>query len=104
MRIPVERQPIKVYPDTKRVIARFFFNGEPRAKEVIERVMNLSTDEVFAIVSPLLQEFSQRHRNITKILYRHCNKIKHIIETLGINFDELSTWQKLLLGSFFTHE
>ncbi|MFI5160567.1 MAG: glycoside hydrolase family 130 protein [Sphingobacteriales bacterium] len=104
MRIPVERQPIKVYPDSKRVIARFFFNGEPRAKEVIERVMNLSEDEVFAIVSPLLQEFSQRHRNITKILYRHCNKIKLIIETLGINFDELSTWQRLLLGSYFTHE
>ena len=104
MRIPVERQPIKVYPDSKRVIARFFFNGEPRAKEVIERIMNLSEDEVFALISPLLQEFSKRHRNITKILYRHCNKIKYIIEGLKIDFSVISTWRRLLLGSYFTHE
>jgi predicted GH43/DUF377 family glycosyl hydrolase len=104
MRIPVERQPIKVYPDAKRVIARFFFNGEPRAKEVITRVMKLSEDEVFSIVSPLLQEFSKRHRNITKILYRHCNKVRLIIEGLNIDFDEITPWRKLLLGSYFTHE
>ncbi len=104
MRIPVERQPIKVYPDAKRVIARFFFNGESRAKEVITRVMKLSEDEVFSIVSPLLQEFSKRHRNITKILYRHCNKVRLIIEGLKIDFEEITPWRKLLLGSYFTHE
>lgn len=104
MRIPVERQPIKVCPDAKRVIARFFFNGEPRAREVIGRVMRLTEDEVFAIISPLLQEFSNRHRNITKILYRHCNKLKYIIDDLKIDLAEISPWRKLLLGSCFTHE
>ncbi|MBS1527318.1 MAG: glycosidase, partial [Bacteroidetes bacterium] len=104
MRIHIERQQIKVNPDPKRVIARFFFNGEQRAKEVLVRVKNFSDDEVFAIVSPLLQEFSQRHRNITKILYRNCNRVKNIIESLDIDFDELSHWRKLLIGSYFTHE
>ncbi|HVS91253.1 MAG TPA: glycoside hydrolase family 130 protein [Mucilaginibacter sp.] len=104
MRIHIERQQIKVNPDPKRVIARFFFNGEQRAKEVLVRVKNFSDDEVFAIVSPLLQEFSQRHRNITKILYRNCNRVKTIIESLDIDFDELTHWRKLLIGSYFTHE
>lgn len=104
MRIPIERHQIKVYPDAKRVIARFFFNGEQRAKEVILRVMDLSDSEVFSIISPLLQEYSRRHRNITKVLYRHCNKLRSIIEAQEINFEELNSTRKLLLGSYFTHE
>ena len=104
MRIPIERQSIRVYPDAKRVIARFFFNGEQRAKEIIERVMKLSEDEVFAIISPLLQEFSKRHRNITKILYRHCNRVSSFIESAGFEPEELTSYRRLLLGSYFTHE
>ena len=104
MRIPIERHPIRVNPDTKRVIARFFFNGHGRAEEVILRVMALSEDEVFSIISPLLQEFSKRHRNITKILYRNCNKVRYIIEGLKIDFEHIPHWQRLLLGSYFTHE
>jgi predicted GH43/DUF377 family glycosyl hydrolase len=104
MRIPIERQPVRVYPDAKRVIARYFFNGEQRAKEVIERVMKLSEDEVFAIISPLLQEFSKRHRNITKILYRHCNRVSPCIESVGFDPQELTSYRKLLIGSYFTHE
>jgi hypothetical protein len=42
MRLPIERKPVKVYPDMKRVIARFFFNGDERARDVIGRVMGLS--------------------------------------------------------------
>jgi predicted GH43/DUF377 family glycosyl hydrolase len=104
MRIHIERHPIKVNPDTKRVIARFFFNGEQRARELITRVMNLSDDEIFAIITPLLQEFSKRHRNISKILYRHCNRVRGFIESLDIDFEDISHWRKLLLGSYFTHE
>jgi len=104
MRIPIERQPVRVYPDAKRVIARFFFNGEQRAKDVIERVMKLSEDEVFAIISPLLQEFSKRHRNITKILYRHCNRVAPFIESVGFDPQELTSYRRLLMGTYFTHE
>ncbi len=104
MRIPIERQSIRVYPDAKRVIARFFFNGEQRAKDIIERVMKLSEEEVFAIISPLLQEFSKRHRNITKILYRHCNRVNPCIESVGFDPQELTSYRKLLMGSYFTHE
>ncbi|SDJ97334.1 Predicted glycosyl hydrolase, GH43/DUF377 family [Pedobacter sp. ok626] len=104
MRLQIERKPIKVYPDPKRVIARFFFNGEERAMEVVKQVMGLSSKEVFNLISPLLQEYSKRHRNITKILTRHCKKIKPCIEKAGYEFDSLDKYEKLLLGSYFTHE
>lgn len=104
MRLLIERKPVKVYPDPKRVITRFFFNGDERALEVVKHVMNLSEKEVFEIISPLLQEYSKRHRNITKILTRYCKKIKRIIESAEVDFDDLDKYRRLLLGSYFTHE
>jgi len=104
MRLSIERKPVRVNPDPKRVIARFFFNGNDRAKEVIQRVMELTEDEAFGIISPLLQEYSKRHRNITRVLNRHCSKLKNLFEELNIDYDGLTVYLKLLIGSYFTHE
>lgn len=104
MRLPIERKQVKVYPDSKRVIARFFFNGEDRAREVIKKILTLDEKQVFTIISPLLQEYSKRHRNITKILSRHCKKLKYLFEKMDIDYHELETHRKLLIGSYFTHE
>jgi type II secretory pathway component PulF len=60
------------------IIARYFFNGEVRAKEVITKIMKLNEAEVFSIVSPLLQEYSKRHHNITQVLLRHFKNIKRV--------------------------
>lgn len=104
MRLTIERKNEKVYPDAKRVIARFFFNGEERARQLIQEVMELSDQKVFNIISPILQEYSKRHRNITKVLYRHCNRLKPIFADMDIDYELLSSYRKLLIGSFFTHE
>src|SRR5476651_283494 len=104
MRLSIERKPVRVNPDSKRVIARFFFNGNDRAKEVIERVMDITEDEAFGIVSPILQEYSKRHRNITRVLNRHCSKLKGLFAELKVDFDSLTVYRKLLIGSYFTHE
>jgi predicted GH43/DUF377 family glycosyl hydrolase len=104
MRLPIERKHVKVYPDPKRVIARFFFNGEDRGKIVITKVMAIGEDQVFHILSPILQEYSKRHRNITKILHRHCKKLKLLFESMDIDYKELSLNRRLLIGSYFTHE
>ena len=104
MRLKIDRKPEKVLPDTRRVIARFFFNGEERAVALIKRILALEKDEVFAIISPLLQDFSKRHRSITQKLMRHCERVRHYIELAGANFNELDEYCKLLIGSYFTHE
>src|SRR5471030_2653776 len=104
MKLAVERKPIRVNPDPKRVIARFFFNGNDRAKEVLVRVTDISEEDAFSIISPLLQEYSKRHRNITRALNRHCSKLKPLFAELNIDFDTLTVYRKLLIGSYFTHE
>ncbi len=104
MRLAIERKNIKVYPDPKRVIARFFFNGNERGKEVIKRVMELSEEQVFTIISPLLQEYSKRHRNITKLLLKNCTKVTFLFDAMGIEFNSIQPYRQLLIGSYFTHE
>jgi predicted GH43/DUF377 family glycosyl hydrolase len=104
MRITVNRQPVKIYPDPKRVIARFFYTGDDRAREVIRKVLELSEQQVFGIVSPLLQEFSKRHRNITKVFSRNCKQVKHLMEEVGHDYRNVSEYRKYLIGSYFTHE
>lgn len=104
MRLAIERIPVRVNPDSKRVIARFFFNGDDRGKAVIKQVMTIEEDKVFAIISPILQEFSKRHRNITKILMRHCEKVKPLFIAINVDYAEVTDFRKLLVGSYFTHE
>ncbi|MGX5690822.1 glycoside hydrolase family 130 protein [Arcticibacter tournemirensis] len=104
MLLPVRRLTLKILPDPKRVIARFFFNGEERATRLIEEILKLEKHEVFDLISPLLQEFSKRHRNITKILLHHCKKVRGSMGNAGIDYKSLDYYTKLLIGSYFTNE
>lgn len=104
MRLFVKRKPIRINPDPKRVIARFLFIGNDRAKDLIKRVMTLDDEIVFGILSPLLQEYSKRHRNITRALDRNCDKLKPLFKELDIDYKQLTDYRKLLIGSYFTHE
>lgn len=104
MRLTIERKAVKVVPDSKRVIARFFYNGEERALELIKKIIALDREETFKLVSPLLQDFSKRHRNITRKLMRHCERLKKDIVRAGSDFEKLDEYTKLLIGAYFTHE
>ncbi|MGQ2985281.1 glycoside hydrolase family 130 protein [Flavobacterium sp.] len=104
MRLTVERKPAKVLPDTRRVIARFFFNGEERAVELIKKILALDKEQVAGLVLPLLQDFSKRHRSITRKLFRHCERVKIYINKAGGNYERLDDYTRLLIGSYFTHE
>lgn len=104
MRLTIERKPVKVAPDPTRVIARYFFNGEERAVELIRKILELDKDEVFALTSPLLQDFSKRHRNITRKLLRNCERVKRYIIMAGGDYEKMDEYCKLLIGSYFTHE
>ena len=104
MRLSVERKPVKVLPDTKRVIARYFFNGEERAIELIKKIMALDKEEVFSLISPLLQDFSKRHRNITRKLLRNAERVRKYVVAAGFEYEKLDEYCKLLIGSYFTHE
>jgi hypothetical protein len=104
MRIPVNRKNVYMLPDPKRVIARFFYNGEERAKEVLKLISNLTDEEVYNLIAPILQEFSQRHRNITRILNRNADKLCDLLSSSEELIKNQPLYRKLLIGSYFTHE
>ncbi|WP_343704652.1 glycoside hydrolase family 130 protein [Chitinophaga sp.] len=104
MRLSIERHNTKVSPDLKRVVARFFYNGDARAKGIILRVMEMTDEEVNVSVTPILRDFSKRHRNITRIFERHADKLKNLFTALQIDYSELDLKRKLLIGSFHTNE
>lgn len=104
MRLSIERQTTKITPDLKRVVARFFFNGDARAKGIILKVMEMTDVEVDITITPILREFSKRHRNITRVFERHAEKLKNLFAALKIDYSTIDVKRRLLIGSFFTNE
>jgi len=104
MRVSVIRKNIKFIPDSKRVVARFFVNGDERTRQMVARIMVLNEKQVVETLEQTLREFARRHRNISAIFFKHCEKIKPVIEAMQINYDEISLERKMLIGAYCTME
>lgn len=104
MRLTVNRQRERIYPDSKRVITRFFIHPEEKAKSIIQKIIDMPESEAETSLNLVLRGFAKRHRNITKIfLSNFDNVIKLLIELTNGN-QELSITKRLLIGSYFTME
>jgi predicted GH43/DUF377 family glycosyl hydrolase len=104
MRVAVTRKNVKFTPDSSRVVARYFMNGEQRTREMVSRIMVLDEMQVIHTLEQILREFARRHRNISRIFFKHCENIRGIIEEMQINYDGLSDERKMLIGSYCTME
>ncbi|MBZ4041063.1 MULTISPECIES: glycoside hydrolase family 130 protein [Flavobacterium] len=104
MRVSVIRKNIKFTPDSKRVVARYFVNGDERTKQMVLRIMTLNDKQVLETLEQTLREFARRHRNISAIFLRHCEKVRDVIESMQIDYEALSLDRKMLIGSFCTME
>ena len=71
MNITVDKKDTILYPDKNRVIARYFYSGDHRAREIIKNVINLSDEDVQTTLNQTLRKFSKRHRNISKLFKKH---------------------------------
>ncbi len=104
MRVIVERKPNRFNPDFKRVIIRFLFNGEERAKDLVQKVVEMEDEEVELTLTQTLREFSKRHRNLTKKFLSHYEKVKSILNGSSLILKNISESKKLLIGSYFSME
>ena len=66
--IPVTRTQVRLRPDARRVVIKPFMpgahipsNGQARARQVIDRVLGLSTADVAAALASTLTQFAPRH-------------------------------------------
>lgn len=102
MKLQVDRTGIKLSPDLKKVIARFFNTGNERSLALIYKVLHMSDKEAADLLLRVFDEFGTRYRNIEAIFEKHFDLIRHLLpekEQLG-----LSKERKLLIGSYFTME
>ncbi|MCY1718902.1 glycoside hydrolase family 130 protein [Prolixibacteraceae bacterium Z1-6] len=104
MQVAVNRKDVRFIPDSSRVIARFLYTGDERALNTIRSVLGLSENAASQILSPVLRDYSLRHRNISKIFEKHYNKIAHLLRLLNVDPDSLNISQRILIGSYFTME
>jgi predicted GH43/DUF377 family glycosyl hydrolase len=102
MKTPITRLNLRLNPDFKKVIARFFNTGNERSTQLIRRILSMSADEVNAVLTGVLSEFSNRYRDIQAIFLNHFALIEHLLTVEEL--DSISTEARLLLGSYFTME
>jgi predicted GH43/DUF377 family glycosyl hydrolase len=103
--IQVKRKDIKFYPNSKRIIARYFSpGGDERAEGIITKLLSLSDEDTRVTLNRILTGYSKRHRNITRVFMKHYSNVKHIIARLGIDPETISRDKQLLTGSYFTME
>lgn len=98
---------ISLRPDPGRVITRFFVPGQEdvgpgdsRAAPVVERILQLGTDEVERAMRDVDRRFAGRHDRLDETLDRHAAMVGHRLPA----HLELSHGRRRLLGASFTHE
>ncbi|MGB6338600.1 MAG: response regulator [Candidatus Aminicenantaceae bacterium] len=105
MAINIKRKAIRFTPDPKRVITRFFMPGnQERTRALIYKVLHMSTEDREKVFDQILRNFSNRHRNITRIFEKNFENVKEIVHGLGIDPDTLDIKKKLTIGAYFTME
>ncbi len=102
MPLIITRSNIRLNPDYKKVIPRFFNTGNERSLVIINKVLQLEEAAATAVLGNVLEEFSGRYINIQSIFLKHYNLIRYLVpdEALPI----LSENKTLLIGSYFTME
>ena len=105
MSTTINRKPIRFYSDSKRVIARFFYPGpESRVQSIIQKVSDMPEEAAQLTLNQSLREFSNRHRNISKIFLKHYMRMPEMLMGRAGDLSVLSHTKKLLIGAYFTSE
>ena len=103
---PITRRPPRLSPDACRVIARLFVPDEAmpghhsRARGILNRVLELTDDEVDLALADLRSRFTSRHRDLDAVFERHFEFMVPRTEAS----DGTHTRRRLLIGAFFTAE
>lgn len=102
MKLQVNRINVRLNPDVRKVIPRFFNTGDERSLTLINRVMQLPDSQVHELLLQVQHEFHKRYSNIRLVFEKHFELVMHLLtekERLAITCDK-----KLLIGSYFTME
>jgi len=99
------RSNLRIRADATRAITRLFIPGqelvggsEARTSETVTRVLALEEADVAAVLDDLMDRFSKRHDDLTRVFEEHAQRLA------GYVGEEISANRRQLLGAAFTHE
>ncbi len=99
--LDVRRQPLRLAPDPRRVLARPFFVDRPaRLSSIVERVRALSDEEAAALFAEVLADFRPRHKDILGVFRQNFA----MVATSVSGPLDVPEERRLLLGAYFTQE
>src|ERR1700752_4692002 len=99
--INVKRLKQRIEPDPRRTIARFFNpGGDPRAKGIIERVIELPETEALQLLERIEADFGKKHRGIRDIFLEHYQTGVGLVPAPAA----VNEARQLLIGAYFTME
>ena len=103
----VRRSPVHIAADRSRVVTRLFVPGhegfdqqESRSNSVLQRVLDLSDEEVQRSLDDVVARFNGRHHDLTEIFLEHADELSDRLNPER----QLSPTRRLLLGATFTSE
>lgn len=101
MEVKVNRLPIQLLPDPRRVITRFFGPGETnRIRDIIDRLLAIPEAKVESILTNLEQHFRPLHPDIDDVFLAHFELVKHHVP----HEMQVSDTLQRLIGACFTME
>lgn len=102
MKLHVNRTGIRLNPDFKKVIPRFFNTGDERSQALINKVLQMPDSDANAQLRQVLNEFGPHYKNIQGVFEKHFDFVRRLLpEKQQL---DLSSEKKLLIGSYFTME
>jgi predicted GH43/DUF377 family glycosyl hydrolase len=98
--ISVRRLPIRLEPDPRRTITRFFWPGKERGRKIIHRVESMDPTHISDLANEILQQFTPGNPGLAEILIEHYEKAVQQAEVPFKDDFEI----KLLTGAYFSME
>ena len=80
MPVKVTQLPLRLSPDSSRMITRFFSPGDhKRSREIIERVLAFPEEEIEDRLVELEKTFGSNHPNLRQVFEEHFQQIQTAI-------------------------
>ncbi len=97
----VTRLPIRLTPDSSRVITRLFSPGDlKRTRAIIERILAFPVTDIEARLEEVEQTFGAFHPELRQVFEQHFDEVRSAVPAE----QSLSPAQRLLIGACFTME
>ena len=101
LRPKVKRKKKKILGDTSRVITRLHIpHGAHRIPKIIQRIVDLPDTIAEDLLSQIMLDFSERHKDLRRVFGLHVNEVKDYVPQDAV----LTETKRSLIGAYFTME